>query len=109
MSSTTINIVLPTARTDGTPLALTEIASITGTKAVGSNPATILVTLTGPFATPTLTITDPSPDLGQTDNYSVTVTDVEGNVSAAGNASVAVPPSALAPPNAPTVTATFNP
>jgi hypothetical protein len=37
------------------------------------------------------------------------VTDIEGNTSAAGTASVAIPPSTLAAPSAPTLTATFNP
>jgi hypothetical protein len=109
MSTTTISIVLPTTRVDGTALALTEIASVTLSKAVGSGTSSVLSTQTGPFTSASVTVTDASPDFGQTDNYSATVTDVEGNVSAAGTTSVAVPPSVLAAPSAPTLTAVFNP
>lgn len=108
MSTNTVVITLPTARTDGTALALSEIATVVLSKAAGAGASAVVDTVTSP-TTPTITFTDTAPDLGQTDNYSCTVTDVEGNTSAAGTASVAVPPSQLAPPNAPTLTATFNP
>lgn len=108
MSSTAVSIGLPSTRTDGTTLALTDIASYTVSKAAGAA-ATVLQTVPGPFTSATQSFTDTAPDFGQTDNYSVTVTDVEGNVSAAGTASVSVPASQLAPPSAPTVSATFNP
>jgi hypothetical protein len=109
MSSSTVTIVLPTARTDNTPLALTDIASCTLTKAVGTGAPTVEQTFEAPFTSGTLTFTDNSPDPGETDNYSAVVTDTEGNTSAAGTASVTVPPSQLAAPNAPTVTAAFTP
>jgi hypothetical protein len=108
MSSTLVTIVLPTTRTDGTALALSDIASVVLSKAVGAATATVVDTVTAP-TTGTVTFVDTSPDFGQTDNYSAVVTDVEGNTSAAGTASVAVPPSVLAAPSAPTVTATFQP
>jgi hypothetical protein len=58
---------------------------------------------------PTVSFTDTSPDAGDTDNYSCVVTDTEGNTSAAGTASVTVPPSVLAAPSAPTLTAVYTP
>ena len=108
MSSTLVTITLPTTRTDGSALALSEIASVTLTKAVGAGAAAVLETVPTP-ATEILTFTDSAPDVGGTDNYAATVTDVEGNVSAAGTASVNVPASTLAPPSAPTVAAVFTP
>jgi non-canonical (house-cleaning) NTP pyrophosphatase len=56
-----------------------------------------------------VSFTDTSPDAGDTDNYSCVVTDTEGNTSAAGTASVTVPPSVLAAPSAPTLTAVYPP
>lgn len=109
MSSTLVTITLPTTRTDGSALALTDIATVTLSKAIGSAAAAVVDTVSAPFAAPTVTYTDSSPDFGQTDNYSATVTDIEGNVSAAGTASVSVPASALAAPSAPTLTAVFTP
>ncbi len=108
MSTTVVTIVLPTTRVDGSALALTEIASVVLTKAAGSNPAAVVDTIASP-TTASVTYTDSSPDFGQTDNYSATVTDVEGNVSAAGMTSIAIPPSTVAAPSAPTLTAAFNP
>lgn len=108
-ANTVVTINLPTARTDGSALALTEIASCVLSKANGSAPAVVVDTLNGPFTSATQSFTDTSPDFGDTDNYSATVTDVEGNTSAVGVTSVAVPPSVLAPPNAPTLSAVFNP
>lgn len=109
MSSVSVSIVLPSTRTDGSSLALGDIASYAVNKAAGSAPAAVLQNVSGPFTAASQSFTDTSPDAGQTDNYSVTVTDVEGNVSAAGNASVAIPPSQLAPPSAPSVSATYVP
>ena len=107
MSSTLVTITLPTTRTDGSALALTEIASVVLSKAVGTAAPAVVQTTPTP-TTATITYTDSSPDFGQTDNYSAVVTDVEGNVSAAGVASVVVPPSQLAAPSAPAVTAVFT-
>lgn len=109
MSSVLVTIVLPSNRTDGSALALTDIASYTVAKAVGSAASTVLQTVNGPFSDVSQSFSDTAPDPGQTDNYAVTVTDVEGNVSAAGAGSAVIPPSQLAPPSAPTVTATFVP
>jgi hypothetical protein len=107
MPSTTVVIALPTKRTDGSPLALSDIASVVLSKAVGTGAPTVLQAFTSPTSE-TLSFTDLAPDFGETDNYSAIVTDVEGNVSAAGIASVTVPPSQLAPPQAPGVTATYS-
>jgi hypothetical protein len=108
-ANTAVNITFPTSRTDGTPLALSEIATLTVSKAVGAAAASVVLTQSGPFQSPTFQFTDSSPDFGSTDAYSVTVTDVEGNVSGPGTGSVAVPPSTLAPPSAPTISVAFNP
>jgi hypothetical protein len=108
MSSNLVTITPPTTRTDNTPLALTDIASITLSKAVDAGPSSQIQVFTAPITGP-VTFTDTSPDMGSTDNYSATVTDTQGNVGPAGTASVQVPPSQLAPPSAPTVTAAFQP
>jgi hypothetical protein len=108
MSTTAVTVVLPSTRTDGSALALTDIASCVLSKAVGTGAPAVAQTFTGPFTSASLSFTDSSPDFGQTDNYSAVVTDVEGNVSAAGVASVEVPPSQLAAPSAPSVTAVFT-
>jgi hypothetical protein len=107
MSNVTVTITLPTTRTDGTALSLSEIASVVLSKSAGTGAASVVDTVASPTS-PQVNFTDASPDFGQTDNYSCVVTDVEGNSSAAGTASVAVPPSALAAPSAPTVSAVFN-
>jgi hypothetical protein len=108
MSSTVVTITLPTTRTDGTALALTEIATVILSKAVGTGAPVVVQSSAPPFG-PTIQFSDSGPDAGETDNYSAVVTDVEGNTSPAGTASVVVPPSALAAPSAPSLTAVFTP
>jgi hypothetical protein len=108
-ANTVVTITLPSTRTDGSALALSQIASCVLSKANGSAPAAVIDTLEGPFTSASQSFTDTSPDFGDTDNYSATVTDVEGNTSAVAVTSVQVPPSVLAPPSAPTITAVFNP
>ena len=109
MSTIVLTFNLPTARTDGTALALTEIASFTVTPAATGGTVSPPSTVAGPFTAVAQTFTDNAPDFGQTESYSVVVTDVEGNVSAAATGSVVVPPSVLAAPNAPdSLTVTFN-
>jgi len=108
MSTVAVTITLPTTRVDGSALALSEIASVVLSKAVGSSAAVVVDNVAGPFTDPTVTYTDANPDFGQVDNYSAVVTDVEGNTSAAGTASVTIPPSQLAAPSAPTLTAVFT-
>ena len=107
MSNTTVTVTLPTTRTDGKALDLSEIASVVLTKAAGAEVPAVAMTFNAPFSDPTVSFNDTAPDMGQTDNYSATVTDIEGNVSAAASASVTIPPSKLAAPAAPTLTATF--
>ena len=109
MSKTTIAIGLPSTRTDGSSLALSDIASCVLSKAVGTGAPAVLNTFNGPFTSASLSFDDTSPDFGETDEYSAVVTDVEGNVSAAGTSSVEVPTSQLAAPSAPSVSATFQP
>lgn len=108
VASTLVTITLPITRTDGSSLALTDIASVVLSKAVGTGPQVVVDTVDAPFASGTVEFTDTSPDAGDTDNYSCVVTDTEGNNSAVGTASVTIPPSQLAPPNAPTLTAVFT-
>jgi hypothetical protein len=109
-AQTQVVVTLPTTRVDGSALAATEIATMTLSKANGAAAAAVVDTVEAPFSSPSVTFVDPSPDFGSTDNYSATVTDVEGNVSAVGLAApVAVPPSVLAAPSPPTVAATFQP
>ena len=110
MSTITLAFNLPTARTDGTALALSEIASYTVTPAASGGTVSAPSTVSGPFIAVAQTFTDNAPDFGQTESYSVVVTDVEGNVSAAATGSVVVPPTQLAAPNAPdSLVVTFNP
>lgn len=109
-AQTQVVITLPTTRGKGaSPLALSEIAQVVLSKQNGAAVAAVVDTVNAPFSGPTIIFVDPAPDFGSTDNYSATVTDVEGNVSAVGLASVAIPPSVLAAPDAPTLTAAFQP
>jgi hypothetical protein len=111
-ASTAVVITAPTTRIDGSALALSAIASVVLSKAAGTGAPAVIATWdtlgTNPAPAATMSFTDNSPDAGETDNYSAVVTDTEGNVSAAGTASVVVPPSTLAAPSAPTVTATYT-
>jgi len=108
VSTNLVTITAPTTRTDGSVLNLSDIASITLSKAVDAGPPSVVQTFTAPISA-SMTYTDPSPDMGSTDNYSAIATDTQGNVGPAGTASVQVPPSQLAPPAAPTLTAVFQP
>lgn len=109
----TIVDVLPTTRQDGSPLAGTDIASITFQKAslAGSPPVlgapVILKTNTavsGGTLQPTdLTFVDPTPVPG--DTYTSFVTDVQGHIGAASTAFTV--PATLSPPSAPTQTVTL--
>jgi hypothetical protein len=113
MSTTTVTITAPTTRTDGSALALAQIASVVLSKADGTAAAAVVATWdllgTNPAPAATMTFTDASPDFGSTDNYSAIVTDIEGNVSGAGTASVVIPASQLGAPSPPAVAAVFNP
>lgn len=108
---------LPTTRKDGSPLAATDIASITFQKAPNTAPAgqpvvpgPEVVLATHP-ATPgaglvpnDLTFTDTS--AAPEDTYTCFVTDTLGDVGDLSNADVA--PAKLAPPGAPSLAATFT-
>jgi hypothetical protein len=108
VASNLVTITPPSTRTDNTALALSDIQSITLSKAVDAGASSVIQTFNAPITGP-LTFTDTSPDMGSTDNYSAIVTDTHGNVSPVGTASVSVPPSQLAPPSAPSLTAVFQP
>lgn len=107
--------ILPTTRQDGTPLALTDIASISYQKAsltgsppvLGSNVVlqTNVASGTPPTLQPTdLTFTDTTAAPG--DSYTSFVTDTLGHIGAASSPALVVP-STVSPPSAPTMTATF--
>lgn len=110
---TTLTFVIPQTRSDNSALPLSQIASVTFNKAVGAGASAVLSTVPGAPASPltsyTVTAIDSSPDAGQTDNYTATYTDIEGNVAPLAAASVSVPPSQLAPLSAGTLSATFTP
>jgi hypothetical protein len=104
MATATITITLPTARTDGSALAPGDIASISvfdsaspGT-AIGVVDTPSSITL---FATKTLAVGD--------HNFTATVTDTTGHVSAPSNIASVTVPATLANPNPPIITATLNP
>ena len=100
-----LTLTLPTTRTDGTALALTEIQSATILRDPGSGPTTLQV-MPGPFSGATATFADVSPATG-TDVYSFFVTDTAGTVGLTSLpvtvTVVGVTP--LAPPSAGTLTA----
>jgi hypothetical protein len=118
MPSIAITITMSPSRKDGGTLPLANIAKVSVTKQVGtpSPQATggppaftapvAFASLNAPFTSYTLQLVDNAPDLGLVDQYNVTVTDTQGNVSAAGFAQVLL---TTAMPNAPTVAAAFSP
>ena len=61
-ASTAVVITLPTTRTDGSALALSDIASCVLSKAVGTGTPAVLDTFAGPFTAATLSFTDSAPD-----------------------------------------------
>ena len=106
MSTATLTWTIPTTRTDGTPLAPSDVASVSVYDDASPTPAVALAVLPGSpvtFTTDTL-----SPGVH---DYTVVVTDVQGNASAASNiATVTVPLPALARPSAVTdLAAALNP
>lgn len=107
---------LPTTRQDGTPLAVTDIASITyqKTSLVGSPPVqgpqvalqTNTASGTPAQLQPTdLTFTDATAAPG--DSYTAFVTDVQGHIGAPSSPAL-VAPALQSPPAAPTLSATFS-
>lgn len=104
----TVTITLPRTRTDGSALPLSQIASVVLSKAVGAGPLGIVQTTMAP-ASEVITYLDDSPDFGSTDNYVAVVTDVQGNNSVAGSASISVPAQPVAPPSGPSVSVVFVP
>lgn len=107
MSTLTINWTLPTVRSDGTAMAVTEIASVSVFDMASIAPAVPVMTIPG---APTSTTVDPV--VGD-HGFTVVVTDTAGRVGLPSNVAVVTvpaPPPVIAPPGAPTnVTATFAP
>jgi hypothetical protein len=100
-----LTLTLPTTRTDGTALALTEIQSATILRDPGTGPATLQV-MPGPFSGATATFADVSPATG-TDVYSFFVTDTAGTqgVTSPSVSVTVVGVTPLAQPSAGTLTA----
>ena len=72
-----VTLTLPSARVDGTALALTEIASATILRDSGAGPAPLGSVISGPFSSSTVLASDTSPATGS-DIYSFYVTDTAG-------------------------------
>lgn len=114
MSNANLTATLPITRQDATPLAATDIASITfqKTSLVGSPPAPgplqVLQTnsaVAGAGLLPAdLSVTDTAAVVG--DVYSCFVTDTLGHIGAASNTETV--PASASPPSAPSLTATFT-
>ena len=108
MSTVTITVTLPTQRKSGAAATPADVATVTVYKGVGTNAAAVLATVTSP-TTPTVDVVDSSPDAGQTDEYSATVTDANGVVSSVSNTVSVAVPAAADPLVPPTVSAVLNP
>ena len=61
MSSTLVTITLPTTRTDGSALALTDIATVILSKSAGTGASAVVQTTNTP-STATVQFTDASPE-----------------------------------------------
>lgn len=105
MSTVTLTWTDPTTRTDGSPLAASEIASVEIFDSAASNPAVPIGTVAGgvgTFVTGTLTV--------GVHTFTVEVTDTTGHVSGASNPFTATIAATLAPPSAvANLTGTVNP
>ena len=103
---------IPSLRQDGSPLAATDIASITFQKATAGAPGSFSVLQTNDAAAGAglnpdqVTFTDASSTVG--DIYACFVTDTKGSGGAESNAIVAIAPAVPSPPAAPTLSATFT-
>jgi hypothetical protein len=106
MTTATINWTLPTQRTDGTPLAPTDLASTEIFDSVNGAAATLIATV----PTPATMLTTPSLVPG-THVFTLSAVDTAGTVGVASTpVSETVPTPALAPPAAITgVTVVLNP
>lgn len=93
MLTATLTWDLPTTRKDGSPLAPTDIAKVT---VVSSENPSSPIDL--PADAVTFTTGDISAQPGEHD-YTVTVTDTQGNASTGVTASVIVPPVTVALPS----------
>lgn len=107
MSTMTINWVLPTVRADGSPLAASEIASVSVFDMASANPSVAVADLAGSATSATLA----DPAVGD-HGYTVVVTDTGGRVglpSKVAVITVAAPPPPVAIPGPATdVVATFT-
>lgn len=107
VSTATLVGTTPTTRTDGTALALSDIASINVLDDTGTGPQPI-GSIPGPAATFSFT-TVGALSVGQ-HNFSVTVLDIAGHVSAPSNVSTLQVPATLASPSpVADLVATLNP
>lgn len=103
MSTATINIVLPTTRTNDTPISPDEIASTEIFDSASATPLVPIGTITGPglsFTTDVLSV--------GVHNFTAEVTDTTGHMSGMSNVASVTVPAMLANPNPPTITALLN-
>jgi hypothetical protein len=108
VSTETLSWVLPTLRTDSSAIA-PDTLTVTITDTVGGV-ATVVDTLPGQLPGSSGSFTTPALTPGTTHSWTATSTDTENDVSPVSNAVMqVVPPVALAPPAAMTLTGTFNP
>lgn len=114
MSKVALVAVLPSARSDGSALALSEIASLTFVRDIGDgNGAQDLGTVQGPFTDQSVNASDDAGDAAF--QYGAYITDTQTPTSVKGIVSslvtptggVVTPPAQLAPAAAPSVTATI--
>ena len=108
MSTETITSTQPTLRTDSppTPIAATEVLTATLFDMIGTGPNTSIGTVTGTPGSP-ISFTTAALTVG-THNFTVVITDAEGNNSAPSNTITQVVSPTVAPPQAVTITGVFN-
>lgn len=104
MATATITIVQPTTRTDGSPLSPDTIAT---TEIFDSASPTPLVAIGSVLGAGTTYVTDVL-TVGA-HNFTATVTDTSGHVSAASNVASVTVDATLANPMPPTITAVLSP
>lgn len=109
VSTETLSWVLPTVRTDGSAIGSDTLTVTISATVNGSGPI-VVDTLPGQAPGSSGSFTTAQLDPNSTYVWTATVTDTEGDVSAATNSvTQTVPPVKLAPPATFTLTGIFNP
>lgn len=104
MSTATINITLPTNRTDGAVLGVDEIAGSDVFDSTSATPDVPIGSVQGAGTTFTTDILSVG-----VHNFAVITRDTTGHSSAPSNIASITVPATLANPNPPVITATLNP